>query len=283
MTPDEFRILEIVFLTIIGSFLALALPGYAWLRKAAPKLELDPGKDISGSVIKPFDLIVVGFYLLIFAWFVKAADPEIESKNAVDYSVGLVVAGGIAWLMLAALIPAVISRRSKMSEFFGLRWRDWPHVFWIIPAFIFTIFLLAFGLSALDWQNWVKDQFGSESQKSVKLLLETSDTGLLVAIAVSAVVVAPLAEEMIFRGYLYPVVKHFTNRWYATIFTGILFGVVHSNLMSLPVLCLIGIILAILYEKTGSLWAVIGCHAAFNGFQVGAMLLMRFNLLPTQP
>ena len=105
--------------------------------------------------------------------------------------------------------------------------------------------------------------------------------GLLVAIAVSAIIIAPIAEELIFRGYLYPVVKRFTDRWFASIFSGVFFGVIHFNVMGLPILALMGFILAVIYEKSGSLWVPIGCHAAFNATSVGLMLISRAYEFPT--
>jgi membrane protease YdiL (CAAX protease family) len=106
---------------------------------------------------------------------------------------------------------------------------------------------------------------------------------LLGAMVFSAVVVAPIAEEVIFRGFLYPVVKRYSEPWFAAIFTGCLFGVIHFNLMSFPLLALMGIVLVVLYEITGSLWVPIACHAAFNALQVGVMMLARLYEIPLAP
>ena len=99
-------------------------------------------------------------------------------------------------------------------------------------------------------------------------------------IPLAGVIGAPIAEEIIFRGYLYPVAKKYTSQWFAVLFTGVLFGVVHLNLMGLPQLALIGILLAILYEVTGSLWVPIICHMAFNGMSMGLILLSKLVPMP---
>ena len=281
MTQEEFKVLETIFLILIGTFVVLALPGYALMRQRRLKNELKSGEEAAPSVIQPLDLLVVGFYILVFAGLMKGAEMKVEDTSEMELSASKIMAGSSMWLMLAGLVPAVIFWRGKVGEFFGLRWRHWPHIFWIMPAFVFSMIFIAYGLGALGWQDWVKEQFASKPQAAVQLVRETQDIALLVALAIGAVLIAPIAEEVIFRGYLYPVVEKYTDRWFAAGFTGILFGVIHANLMSLPVLCVIGIVLAVLYERTKSLWVVIGCHAAFNGFQVGLMLLLR--ILPAPP
>ena len=152
-----------------------------------------------------------------------------------------------------------------------------------MPAFVFAMMIVGAILVACGWQTWVQDSLGAKPQEAVTLVRETSDVGLLVAMAVTAIIFAPITEELIFRGYLYPVVKRFTDRWFASIFSGVLFGVIHFNVMALPMLALMGVILAVIYERSGSLWVPIGCHAAFNATSVGLMLISRAYEFPTSP
>ena len=283
MTSAEFQILETTFLTVVASFLMLALPGYAWLRRLAPEGDGDLEEGGSTSVIKSFDLLVVGLYILIFGAFLKGTELKMESPDKVEMTAGLVLASSGTMLLIAGVVPAVYFWRANLVEIFGLRWKLWLNILWIMPAFVFSMLVVGALLVASGWQVWVQDSLGSKPQEAVTLVRETSNYGLLVAMAFAAVVVAPIAEEVIFRGYLYPVVKRFTDRWFASIFTGVFFGVIHFNLMALPMLALMGVVLAVLYEKSGSLWVPIGCHAAFNGTSIGVMILARFYELPTQP
>ena len=139
---------------------------------------------------------------------------------------------------------------------------------------MFAYVLLLFG-----WQDFVEGNFGGKLQPAVQLIQETKDIGLIAAMFSAAVIGAPIAEEIIFRGYLYPIAKKYTSRWFAVLFTGVLFGVVHLNLMGLPTLALIGVVLAILYERTGSLWVPVFCHMAFNAMSMTVMLLSKY--IPT--
>ena len=275
MTPAEFQILETVFLIVVASLLLLALPGYAWLRLSTQKGSKDQGDDTPPPVIQPFDLIIVGFYILVFTGFLKSAEPKIENLEELQMTAGLVLVSSIAMLLIGGIIPLILFWRTNLIEFFGLRWLRWQNIFWIMPAFVFAMMIVGAILVACGWQTWVQDSLGAKPQEAVTLVRETSDVGLLVAMAVTAIIFAPITEELIFRGYLYPVVKRFTDRWFASIFSGVLFGVIHFNVMALPMLALMGVILAVIYERSGSLWVPIGCHAAFNATSVGLMLISR--------
>ena len=188
----------------------------------------------------------------------------------------------IALIMLffASVIPFVMYWRVRPVEFFGLNWPQWRWIFLIVPGFLMGVILLASIVWLAGWPDFVKENFGGGLQESVKAIRETNDIALIAAMISAAVIGAPIAEEIIFRGYLYPVAKKYTSQWFAVLFTGVLFGVVHMNLMGFPQLALIGILLAILYEITGSLWVPIFCHMAFNGMSMSLMLLSKFVPVP---
>ena len=90
---------------------------------------------------------------------------------------------------------------------------------------------------------------------------------------------APLTQEIMFRAYFYPVPKRFIGRTEAIIFSSLVFAVIHNNAMALLPLCVLGILLALAYEFTGSIWAPIGIHTLFNGATVGAQLAIKYGLL----
>jgi len=78
-------------------------------------------------------------------------------------------------------------------------------------------------------------------------------------------VIAPFAEEVLFRGYLYGKIKHYAPVWLAIILSSVLFGVAHGAWNVGVDTFALGIILCLLREITGSLWASIFVHMAKNG------------------
>lgn len=98
-----------------------------------------------------------------------------------------------------------------------------------------------------------------EEQEILKVL--ESDT---VAFFLTAVIFAPLAEEVLFRGLLFPSLKRFGGTAAAILLSAGLFALAHYDLTVGPALFTMGVFLALSYEMTGTLWTPIGFHAAFN-------------------
>ncbi len=275
MSTGEYQLLGDVLLAVVVAFFGLALPGYALVRKWWPESGWNLGGNVGTSVIQPLDLVVTGGYVLMFVVGWKNLPEAAVKASEKDLSLSAVVVGQLGMVVLAGVVPAVIFWRMEVREFFGLRWAGWRKVFWIAPLFVFAMMAVVSLQLGLGWKDWVEGRFGARPQDTVTLLRESTDFVLVLGLAFSAVVIAPLTEELIFRGYLYPVVKRFSDRWFAAIFTGVFFGVIHFNVFSLPTLAVMGVVLVVLYEMTGSLWVPIACHAAFNATTVGANLAPR--------
>jgi membrane protease YdiL (CAAX protease family) len=100
--------------------------------------------------------------------------------------------------------------------------------------------------------------------------------------SITAVIVAPLCEEVVFRGYIYPTLKKFNGIWIAALVSALIFSAAHGSLAALLPLFIFGVVLVFLYERTGSIWAPIGAHFLFNAATVTVQLLMRFGYIPEQ-
>lgn len=95
----------------------------------------------------------------------------------------------------------------------------------------------------------------------------------------SAVLVAPIVEELLFRGFLQTWFKRYLSKIWAILFSAGLFAAVHFSLSQgklnyqlIPVLFTLGIFLGALYDWRKSLWAPIALHATFNAISAGALL-----------
>jgi len=88
-----------------------------------------------------------------------------------------------------------------------------------------------------------------------------------------AVVCAPFVEEVLFRGLLYPAFKKKVGIGLAMGISAALFMLVHWHLQTAPAIFVLGLALAYVYERTGTLAAPIVFHACFNGWTfLGEML-----------
>lgn len=82
---------------------------------------------------------------------------------------------------------------------------------------------------------------------------------------ITLVVIAPVAEEILFRGYLYGKLKKRTVRWVAILLTSALFGLAHGQWNVAVDTFILSIVLCLLRDMTGSLWPAIILHMIKNG------------------
>ena len=83
-------------------------------------------------------------------------------------------------------------------------------------------------------------------------------------VGASAVLLVPVAEEVLFRGNLYPAIKQAGFFRLALWGTSLLFALVHANVVIFVPLTVLALILTALYERTNNLLAPITAHAMFN-------------------
>ncbi len=197
------------------------------------------------------------------------------------------ILGGSLILAVIALVPlAMISLRGSLRVFFGLNVAGLKKAMIIGPVVVLVMFVMLGLLQAVGYEAFLESIFGKlDKQEPVKMVLEANDPALLFSLGIAAVVMAPLIEEIVFRGYLYPAMRHFTGKHFAAIFSAIIFAAIHGNVMALLPLCILGWVMAVSFEKSRSLWVPIVIHAIFNGSQFGIMLLLKANpeLIPATP
>ena len=201
--------------------------------------------------------------------------------------------GAIALLVLALLQDGVFVgvavlfaafTRAPRAWHFGVRATPfWPTVGWT---------LLAFALM-LGVEVGVIELFGVDETDFEEL----GDLSPLAAIAIAIVVVvlAPVAEEIFFRAFFYRALRTRLSIWPAALIAGTVFGSLHfqgpDTAIILPVIAVVGVGQCLIYERTGSLFAVIAIHAAFNSVAmfpivpvhavvVGAMVILGCALAP---
>ena len=85
------------------------------------------------------------------------------------------------------------------------------------------------------------------------------------------VVLAPLGEEILFRGFLYRACAARFGPFWGMALSGLLFGAAHLEWQVFPAFAVLGMVLAHLYRKSGNLWLCIATHAVFNA--IGVVLL----------
>lgn len=235
--------------------------------------ETQPGV-VDTSFYRPQDLIGVGMIFGFYLLFGFASLVEVEGADLEITAAGLIVSMVIQALLPVVLICVVI-KRVRLSDWLGLRWEKWPAVFLIGPTAALGMLMVLALLESFGYTKWIESLGVETVQDSVKLLRESPDPLIIGLMAFAAIIVAPFCEEIVFRGYLYPVMKKFSGPWIAGICSALIFAAAHSSMSALFPLFLFGGLLAYLYEKIGSIWVPIAVHLCFNATTVAVQLLDR--------
>ena len=114
----------------------------------------------------------------------------------------------------------------------------------------------------------------ASEQEAVKVFREVAKAGKPKAIwnaIISIAIVAPFLEEVLFRGYLYPVMKRSVGPLPAALAAAMIFGAVHNNAAGFPVLTVLALALTLAYEWAGSILVPICMHMCFNAGNLAVM------------
>jgi len=119
-----------------------------------------------------------------------------------------------------------------------------------------------------------------EAQEIVKYFTDAarqSDWRRVLLATGMATLVAPVAEEFLFRGYFYGVLKRHVGPVPALLFTSALFAAIHLNGPVFLPLFILAVCLTLAYEATGSLLVPMFMHALFNALMLVAMFYSAHN------
>ncbi len=131
-----------------------------------------------------------------------------------------------------------------------------------VLAFLAGLLLEALGLRP---DNTILDPFLNRADPTV--------------ILVGFIVVAPIAEELFFRGVVYNAWERERGATVATLGSAGLFALIHGSVFSLVPIFALGVVLALVYRATRSLPATMALHAGFNAISVVIALLARAGVL----
>ncbi len=115
-----------------------------------------------------------------------------------------------------------------------------------------------------------------EKQDIINLFLRAENPFIVMSAIFSFLVLAPIAEELLFRGILYRALKGFLSqmsksdfaKYVAAAISSLLFSIAHNNAFAFVPLFAFALLLTSLYERTQSIVSTMLCHSAFNFFNV---------------
>lgn len=195
---------------------------------------------------------------------VAASGGDLEELPA-GVLIGLTFVQDIGFILAPILVATWFATRPRLEDFgLGRPGRVWVAVGLTAAIYVgFIIFSAAWvSVLGIDSQDTLPDELGVDDA-----------TVNLVLVLLLVTIMAPVAEEILFRGYVFRAMRNATPYWVAAIISGVIFGGIHLG--SSPVgfivpLMVLGAGLALLYQWTGSLYAPVALHALNNAIAFGA-------------
>jgi membrane protease YdiL (CAAX protease family) len=159
-------------------------------------------------------------------------------------------------------LPSLPGRNAADAVLSGI---GWGVVAWIGARLVAYVVYVVFEALGLD-----------PAPQAAERALAVIDPVLTV---LAIVVLAPIAEEIFFRGVIFNAFLREGGRRWAFLGSSALFAVIHLSLVAAIPIFLLGLALAWVYERTNNLLAPIVMHMVVNGASVILALLVRYEVI----
>lgn len=175
------------------------------------------------------------------------------------------------WLGLGALVVMLRRRRLPWHSAFGVdsatagrdAFRGLLTLLGTMPILVGAAFIYNFVLQLFGFQPTLQDV--------AFIISDETSPWMRAYFVLLAVVIAPVFEELLFRGLLLPALARRYGAAAATLVISAVFAVIHGHLPSVVPLFILSVSLCLAYIGTGSLVASIVMHAVFNGVTVALL------------
>lgn len=205
-------------------------------------------------------LLVTRLGGLLAQWLLADADGASAAERTNLLGVVVLALGVQAVGLVGAVYGVAVRLRGLAWAEIGLRPVSRT---WLVRAAI--VALLAYLLVAVI--NLGIQSNMSEAQRNPQLDVLAPvgfDWTALLAMLILAGAIVPFAEELFFRGLLYGWLRARMGVPIAAALSALCFSMLHGIAWLMPALVLLGVILAVVYERSGSIWAATVTHGLFN-------------------
>lgn len=210
--------------------------------------------------------VVVTFVPHLFGWESIRADKWLMESPLANFLYVLLS----QLLTLSALAWFIAHRKASFKKIMGLRRFKLSDIAYAIVGTV--VYFLLFIVVLVVVQQILP--INTDQKQALGFEQGISGSGLILAF-ISLVVLPPIAEELIFRGFFFGTLRGYkVGVVWSILWTSIFFGVLHlfgaadNNLLWIAALdtFVLSLVLCYVREKTGGIWASILIHALKNGF-----------------
>ena len=158
------------------------------------------------------------------------------------------------------------------GEFLGVSDRRFGRALQIAFAVTVVALPITLGLNSLSELVLTRLQDTPAIQPTMQVLEGTQGLSQRIIFGFAAIILAPLIEEILFRGILYRTGQQMGYPRVALFATSFVFAAIHGSLMTMLPLMVLSIVFSLLYDRTNRLIAPIAAHSLFNAVNFFAYL-----------
>jgi membrane protease YdiL (CAAX protease family) len=213
--------------------------------------------------------VMLAFYIVqyVAAFALYFIFGEEELKSMMTSPVFNTVVSAVMYAIILAIVLAIpryfFKQKLSAKELGVQRWPSWTDIL-LSPAAFLVYMIVAAILTSIAAQ--VLPWYDANQAQDVGFTAETLVSQMDYVLAfISLVVVAPIVEEAIFRGYLYGKVRKYTGVVLSTLIVSVLFGLAHGQWNVGVNVFAMSLVLCALREVTSSIWAGVLLHMLKNG------------------
>lgn len=162
-------------------------------------------------------------------------------------------------LLIAIGVPWLFKKETAAKELGLSRWPTWGDIGLAPVGFI--VYFIASGLLVYLASQIIGFDMAQAQDTGFHRLSQVYEYSLAF---LTLIVIAPLAEEILFRGFLYGKLRRRLPIWVAMLVTSLLFGLVHGQWNVGVDVFALSLVLCGLRETTGSIWAGVLLHMLKN-------------------
>lgn len=217
--------------------------------------------------------IILGV-LIVSGYESLAGEAGKRNRDIFLFLISVFTFHGVGLVMVDVFLRA---HGMSWSEAFGFRDRRLGRT--IALALIVWVIMLpvAWSLMTLSYNFLNFFKVSTEQQQVVKAMQAAQSPLLMVFHGLAAVVIVPFAEEVFFRGILYPGIKQLGFHKVALWGTALFFAFMHMNAVTFLPLTVLAIMLTLLYETTNNLLSAIITHSLFNAANYLFLIFQRYQ------
>ncbi len=224
------------------------------------------------------DLLRASIVIVFMSYILGLAQSVIYELFQLNIGINLSMMVNTFFIDIAVVVVVlyfVVIRRKDTITSLGLRsFFLFKNISSGIAGYVFILPLL---FAVLLFSVWISNLLGykPEPQPVFEVFMEEERCGFLLFFTIFVSILGPIIEEIFFRGFMYNAIKKRIGIIGAAFISASIFSLLHTNIVGFLPIMVLGLLLAYLYERTGSLVASMTVHVVHNSIIIGFVFFIK--------